>query len=231
MAALALRAARANARFRKSDRRSQLAPPPRRRRNAVPVPLDQVLLDLIAKRWPAASLAAVRALWQDSVHEIAKHVSVMNYDAASGLLSVRADSVAWGTQTQLLAPMLVGRLNETFAAAGVGPVRQLRIAGPRLTPLTVASAETAPLHASRRAAPRLPHAFTHVDTPVADQAVADALSRQAANAVHQAHSWPVCHEAALSPATETSPSEAARQAALRRARATKRDSLQPAAEQ
>ncbi|MGA4846672.1 DciA family protein [Streptomyces sp. G5(2025)] len=230
MAAAALRAAREDARFRRArSLRSQMAmPTPRRRRNAVPVPLEQVLLDLIERRFPMPSLAPVSALWQDRVGpDFAKHVVVTAYDAAEGVLSVRADSVAWATQTRLLGPRLVGVLNDVFVQAGVGPVRTMRIAGPQLTPVPVAGVETeaSPAEASHhlwRQMSWAPRAFTPRFGSVVDQAVNDAVSRQAAQAERESRDRLDRQRARTASARgRAEASASAWEAALRRARTEK----------
>ncbi|MGV9883307.1 DciA family protein [Streptomyces sp. NPDC003006] len=229
MAAAALRAAREDARLRRArSRRSQMAmSAPRRRRNAVPVPLAQVLLDLIERRFPMPSLAPVSALWQDRVGpDFAKHVVVAAYDAAEGVLSVRADSVAWATQTRLLGPRLVGVLNDVFVQAGAGPVRTMLIAGPQLTPLPVVGVETeaSPAEASHHL-PRqmswVPRAFPRFGS-VVDQAVDDAVSRQAAQAERESRDRLDRQRARTASARgRAEASDLAREAALRRARTEK----------
>ncbi|MFJ3505721.1 DciA family protein [Streptomyces sp. NPDC090135] len=234
MAAAALRAAREDARFRTARARhnQMAAPAPRRRRNAVPVPLGQVLRDFVERR--DAALAVVRALWHERVGpDLAKHVVVAAYDAADGMLSVRADSAAWATQIRLLGPRLVGVLHEIFVQAGVGPVRTMRIAGPQLTPVPVADVET---EASRGEASRplprqmswVPRAFTPRFAPVVDQAVDDAVSRQAVQAEHKSRDRLDRQRArTASAAGKSDASDSVWEAALRRARTEKASAPSP----
>ncbi len=52
---------------------------------------------------------------------------------ANGTLIVRAESTSWATQLRLLAPVILGRVNEhlaTVAGAAAEQVRQLRVRGP-----------------------------------------------------------------------------------------------------
>ncbi|MET9954501.1 DUF721 domain-containing protein [Streptomyces sp. NPDC006339] len=236
MAAAALRAAREDARFRRARaRRSQMTlPPPRRRRNAVPVPFEQVLLDLIERRFPVPSLAVASALWQERVGpDLAKHVAVTAYDATDGVLSVRADSVAWATQTRLLAPRLTCVLNEIFVQAGVGPVRTMRLAGPKLTPVQVAGVEREGACAEAfRSLPRqmswLPRAFAPRYAPVMDQAVDDAVSRQAAQAERESRGRLERQRARTAAAAGSfEASDSVWEAALRRARMEKASAPSP----
>lgn len=234
MAAVMLRAAREDARSRgaASHRVQKARPAPRRRHNAVPVPLAQVLLNLFERRSPMPYLAPMSALWQDRVGpDLAKHVVVTAYDAAEGVLSVRADSVAWATQTRLLAPRLVGVLNEDFVQAGVGPVRTMRIAGRQ--PMPMAYVETETSHAvTSRPLPRqmywMPRAFTPRFGPVVDQAVDDAVSRQAAQAERKSRDRLDCQRARTALASERDDaSDSMWEAALRRARTEKASAPTP----
>ncbi|MEV6549219.1 DciA family protein [Streptomyces sp. NPDC051597] len=232
MAAAALRAAKEDARFHRGRaQRSRMAMSARRRRrDAVPVPFSQVLSDLLEERIPVPSLASVRALWSDYVPEIAKHVCVTDYDAAHGVLSVRADSTAWGTQTRLLAPRLIGTLNEICVQACVGPVQTMRITGPRMTSVSVAGAETGARRAEAfrpvpRPVHRLPQAFTRY-APVTDPALADAVSRQATHAQRESRSRLARQQAHTEP-TPGEPEASVWRAALRRARAEKASAPPP----
>ncbi|WP_435191336.1 DciA family protein [Streptomyces sp. bgisy126] len=234
MAAAALRAAREDVRFRRpQSRRSQIAvPAPRWRRNAVLVPLGQVLRDFVERH--DAALAVVRALWHERVGpDLAKHVVVAAYDATDGVLSVRADSVAWATQTRLLGSRLVGVLHDVFVQAGVGPVRTMRITGPQLTPVPVADVETEASRgeASRplpRQMPWVPRAFTPRFAPVVDQAVDDAVSRQAVQAERKSRDRLDRQRARTASTRErVEASDSVWEAALRRARTKKAGAPSP----
>ncbi|MFF7369856.1 DciA family protein [Streptomyces tricolor] len=68
------------------------------------------------------------AEWRKQVGpDLAQHVEALSFDAVTGTLTVRADTVAWAVNMRLLAPAVITRLNE---ALGVDGIRCLKILGP-----------------------------------------------------------------------------------------------------
>jgi predicted nucleic acid-binding Zn ribbon protein len=86
---------------------------------------------LVADRgWRAGvSVGGVLARWAQIVGpELAAHCTPEG--CTDGELSIRADSTAWATALRLIAPQLIGRLNDQIGAETVRRVRVLGPAGP-----------------------------------------------------------------------------------------------------
>lgn len=99
-----------------------------RHRRDDPQSLGTAIDDLIADRgWRQhAAVGGAFGRWPEIVGaELAAHAQPETY--RDGELVVIADSTAWATQLQLLAPELVRRLN---AELGDGTVRRVRVRGP-----------------------------------------------------------------------------------------------------
>lgn len=110
---------------------SRRRPPPSPRRGARedPVPLTDVLGDLVrAEGWEVRlSEQRVFSDWAGIVGpEVAEHTTVT--ELTDAVLHVRCDSTAWATQLRLLAPRLVAKLNEEL---GHGTVLRIEVTGPR----------------------------------------------------------------------------------------------------
>lgn len=91
--------------------------------------LDGEVARLVAQRGWELDLRvhAVIGRWAHLVGpEIADHCTPESF--VDGRLLVRTDSTAWATQLRLLAPNVLGRLNEEV---GDGTVTQIEIAGPQ----------------------------------------------------------------------------------------------------
>jgi predicted nucleic acid-binding Zn ribbon protein len=104
-------------------------PSPRRSAREDPVPIADVLGDLVRDHGWDERLMTQRVFsdWAGIVGpEIAEH-SVAE-SITDGIVSIRADSTAWAKQLQLLAPTIVRRLNEEL---GQGSVMRVDIRGPQ----------------------------------------------------------------------------------------------------
>lgn len=86
--------------------------------------------DLVEDRgWRArARVAAVIGRWEDVAgRQLAAHVSAVSFDEETGSLTLQADSTAWATQTRVLIPQLLSRLDDMVER---GFVRQVEVVGP-----------------------------------------------------------------------------------------------------
>jgi predicted nucleic acid-binding Zn ribbon protein len=104
-------------------------PSPRRSSREDPVPIADVLGDLVRERGWDERLTTQRVFsdWSGIVGpEIAEH-SVAE-SIVDGVVSIRATSTAWAKQLQLLAPTIVKRLNEEL---GQGAVLRVDVRGPQ----------------------------------------------------------------------------------------------------
>ena len=100
--------------------------------------LDRLLVE---RGWEARSaVGSLVGRWDQIVGaDVAAHVQVEAYEAATGKLVLRADSTAWATQVRLLLPSLGARLREELGDA----VRELAVLGPA-APSWVKGPRTAP---------------------------------------------------------------------------------------
>lgn len=178
LAALALRAAKEDARRRGT--RSQVVRRVRRvrRLGSPPVHIASVILDLIGSAEPAGT-PSVTGLWEEAAPDIAKHVTATHFVQETRVLHLRADSPAWATLVRLQAAELISRLNRLTGPAGLGPVQGLQMTRPTddLPPLPARSA--------------LPRAFGDTrdrDHRAADPAIAAALDRQARQTANEPNS-------------------------------------------
>ncbi len=90
----------------------------------------EAVTDLVAQRgWSARTrIAAVIGRWADVAGtQLADHVRATRFDEETGLLVLQADSTTWATQTRVLVPHLLGRLDELIEP---GIVRQIEVQGP-----------------------------------------------------------------------------------------------------
>lgn len=104
-------------------------PSPRRKSREDPVPIADVVGDLVRQQGWDERLTTQRVFsdWAGVVgSEIAEHSVVEAM--ADGIVSIRADSTAWAKQLQLLAPTIVRRLNEEL---GQGSTLRVEIRGPQ----------------------------------------------------------------------------------------------------
>lgn len=104
-------------------------PSPRRKGREDPVPIADVLGDLVRQQGWDERLTTQRVFsdWAGVVGpEVAEHSRVESM--AEGIVHIRADSTAWAKQLQLLAPTIVRRLN---AELGQGSVLRVEIRGPQ----------------------------------------------------------------------------------------------------
>ncbi|MFI9240815.1 DUF721 domain-containing protein [Streptomyces sp. NPDC053079] len=128
LARIALRRAQEDARRRRVSSARTATPRAVRRGRSQPVALSVALEELLAARMPAGALArsAVLTHWDDSVGvDIARRVRAIRFDPDTGKLTVQADSPAWATQTRLLVPMLIQRLNQRMDAQAVRSINIL----------------------------------------------------------------------------------------------------------
>lgn len=89
-----------------------------------------VVADLIEGRgWRARTrVAAVIGRWADVAgQQLADHVHAVRFDEEAGSLMLQADSTAWATQTRVLIPHLLARIDQIVEP---GVVRQIEVAGP-----------------------------------------------------------------------------------------------------
>ena len=100
--------------------------------------LDRLVVE---RGWEARSaVGALVGRWDEIVGaDVAAHVRVEAYEAATGKLVLRTDSTAWATQVRLLLPSLGARLREELGDA----VRELAVLGPA-APSWVKGPRTAP---------------------------------------------------------------------------------------
>ncbi|MDL5205301.1 DciA family protein [Streptomyces sp. ALI-76-A] len=119
LARVALRRAREDARLHRFTERAPVGGRRRVRGRTPPVLLGRALLDL----FPAAEVSPMPA-WSSVAGPLARHVAPAAFDSETGTLTLAASSVAWLTQTRLLADRLVRALNDVL---GAGTVRQLHL--------------------------------------------------------------------------------------------------------
>ena len=96
-----------------------------------PQRLDAAVHQLLADRgWQVeVSVGAVLGRWAQVMGpELAAHCTPEGF--TDGELSIRADSTAWATQLRLIAPQLIGRVNDQVGPGTVSRVRVLGPAGP-----------------------------------------------------------------------------------------------------
>ncbi|MFI1801049.1 DciA family protein [Streptomyces sp. NPDC020379] len=173
-ARIALRNARADARYRWSPARGVRALP-RHRRRSPPVVLKTVVEELAARMGQGVLLkATLFAHWYEVVGSLADHISVVAFDQGRGELVLRADSKAWTTQIQILAPVLVQHLNARMADEVVRSVRVLAH-GPARPPRPAAEIWSD----GKGAPPALRPAARVAGPPPVDAAVEAADERQA----------------------------------------------------
>jgi predicted nucleic acid-binding Zn ribbon protein len=102
-------------------------------RRLAPRRLDAALAQLTERLAPATTLARVQSRWPDAVGEaIAAEAEPVS--ERDGVLTVACGSAVWAQELDLMAPDLVGRLNELLGATGgPPPVRGLKavVGGPR----------------------------------------------------------------------------------------------------
>lgn len=113
-----------------APRQGQFSGPGRDERD--PALAREAVTDLVAQRgWSARTrIAAVIGRWADVAGtQLADHVRATRFDEEVGLLVLQADSTAWATQTRVLIPHLLGRLDELVEP---GIVRQIEVQGPSL---------------------------------------------------------------------------------------------------
>ncbi|WP_410505898.1 DUF721 domain-containing protein, partial [Intrasporangium sp.] len=86
--------------------------------------LDRLLVD---RGWSLdVAVGSIMGRWSEIVGpDIAAHVEPVAF--TDGVLTVRADSTAWATQTKLLASSVLARVEEEI---GGGAVTQLKVLGP-----------------------------------------------------------------------------------------------------
>ncbi len=112
---------------RKRRRRPRQSP--RRGQRDDPVPLADVMGDLLKERGWDERLSTQRIYtdWSGIVGpEVAEHSEVVGY--ADGIVEIQADSTAWARELQFLAATLVRKLNEEL---GHGSVLRIDVRGPQ----------------------------------------------------------------------------------------------------
>jgi predicted nucleic acid-binding Zn ribbon protein len=82
---------------------------------AAPRPLRQALEGLTAALSPASTLARVHSCWEAAAGE-AIAAAARPTAERDGVLSVRCESATWAHELELMAPELIGRLNEALGA-------------------------------------------------------------------------------------------------------------------
>ncbi|MFF2819653.1 DciA family protein [Kitasatospora cineracea] len=94
-----------------------------------PMPISALVEELSGKTgWPLSQFAAVGGRWSAIVGpDIAAHITPTRFDPDAEVLHLAADSTAWATQCNLLAPQLLARLRHEL---GDGAPRSLKIASP-----------------------------------------------------------------------------------------------------
>lgn len=95
-----------------------------------PARASAAVADLVEDRgWKARTrVAAVIGRWEDVAgQQLADHVHAVRFDEETGSLTLQADSTAWATQTRVLIPHLLTRLDQIIEP---GVVRQIEVAGP-----------------------------------------------------------------------------------------------------
>ena len=94
-------------------------------RRAGPRPFDAALQEAARRVAPAGLLAHVQASWPD----VAGPVLAAEASPASehgGVLTLNCRSAVWAQELELLAPDLLGRLNEVLGEGGPAPLKALR---------------------------------------------------------------------------------------------------------
>jgi predicted nucleic acid-binding Zn ribbon protein len=96
-------------------------------RRSGPRPLGAVLPAVSLKVAPATTLARVQQHWAGAVGDaIAREAKPVA--EREGTVTVACRSAVWAAELQLLAPDLVGRLNDALEPSGAGrPVSGLRV--------------------------------------------------------------------------------------------------------
>jgi predicted nucleic acid-binding Zn ribbon protein len=84
-------------------------------KRVAPRPISQALDGLTATLAPTSTLARTQSCWEATVGSA---ISAAARPAAEhdGVLIVRCESAVWAQELELLAPDLVGRLNEVLGA-------------------------------------------------------------------------------------------------------------------
>ncbi|WP_424864005.1 DciA family protein [Streptomyces sp. MMS24-I29] len=125
----------------------------RRRGDDSAVPLHAAISELFADvigDVPSRGAPTVISDWNNLVGPLARYLRPTSFDPVTGTLSVHAVSAAWATNTRLLAPKVIARLNEKM---GSDQIRQLRIQAP------AAPARTSAQRTASRLAPELSDAL------------------------------------------------------------------------
>nr|WP_239146375.1 DciA family protein [Streptomyces sp. SID10815] len=86
-----------------------------------PVPLARALLDLFA-----VSEVSPLPAWHSVAGPLAKHVVPTAFDSETGTLTLAGTSVAWLTNTRLLADRLMQGLNDVLGAATVRQIQLMK---------------------------------------------------------------------------------------------------------
>jgi predicted nucleic acid-binding Zn ribbon protein len=110
-------------------RRRRSRPSPRRGQRDDPVPLADVMGDMVRERGWDERLSTQRIYtdWAGIVGpEVADHSEVVGY--TDGVVEIKADSTAWARELQFLAASIVRKLNEEL---GHGSVLRIDVHGPQ----------------------------------------------------------------------------------------------------
>jgi predicted nucleic acid-binding Zn ribbon protein len=95
-------------------------------RRLAPRPLATVLATAVGEARPAGLFAAVQSAWP-AVAGAALAAAATPASERAGIVTVSCESAVWAHELELIAPDLVGRLNERLEAAGEPiPVERLR---------------------------------------------------------------------------------------------------------
>ncbi|WP_445520985.1 DciA family protein [Streptomyces sp. NEAU-174] len=180
LARIALHRAREDARrgrFQPHIRARPRAATGKRRTGSAPVTLGTALNELLTQKtgWLPGTATTLVVEWPSIVGELARGLTPVDFTPETGVLVVRPASRAWLTQTRLLSPLLIQRLNSHMGGEIVRSIRILSPTGEGASTMASSVAAAAP----RLAPPRNAHQtrFHPVDPDV--QAAVERQARQA----------------------------------------------------
>ena len=98
-------------------------------RRLAPRPLAKALAEVVGEARPAGLLATVQSAWP-TVAGPALAAAATPVSEREGIVTVACESGAWAHELDLLAPDLLGRLNEQLEGARVDRLRFVVGSGP-----------------------------------------------------------------------------------------------------
>ncbi|MEW1753452.1 DciA family protein [Streptomyces angustmyceticus] len=125
MALTALRIARADARRNRNQPPGRM-PRSRRAGRSEAVSLGAAISELLAKNnWLASVDDNLVSQWPSMIGDLAKGLTAIAFDPATGALALRPASTAWATQARLLVPQIIRQVNKHLERETVQTIRLL----------------------------------------------------------------------------------------------------------